>query len=93
MPSPRSRGRRGFPTPTRGSSNRAQNKAATRVVDGLYPRQKVFGELLEAGVTSLVLTPQGSAFPGLGAILAPDGKTLGELTANDSAFVQITHGA
>ncbi|MCA8974700.1 MAG: amidohydrolase family protein [Planctomycetes bacterium] len=88
--SPRSgRSRRNpFEMPSRSSG--AENKAATKVVDGLYARQKIFGELLEAGITSLALTPQGNAFPGLGAVLAPDGKTIEELTADDSAFVQIT---
>lgn len=88
--SPR-RGRRGrpFQMPTsRGGG--AANKAATKVVDGLYARQKVFGELLEVGITSLALTPPGNAFPGLGAILAPDGTTIDALTADGEAFVQVT---
>jgi hypothetical protein len=65
----------------------AQNKAATKVVESLYGRQPVFGDLLRAGVTSLALTPTGSAFPGLGALLRPDGKTLAQLTVDDDAFV------
>lgn len=84
---PRRRGRSSFrSTPSGGG---AKNEAATRVVDGLYPKQKVFSELLEAGVTSLALTPIGSAFPGTGAVLAPDGETIDELTAEAEAFVQI----
>ncbi|MCA8949771.1 MAG: amidohydrolase family protein [Planctomycetes bacterium] len=83
----RGRGRSQFVP--RSSGGNAKNAAATRVVDGLYARQKVFGELLDAGITSLALTPPGSAFPGLGAVLAPDGKTLAGLTADPEAFVQI----
>ncbi len=86
-----SRRGRGFPrgVTMRSSGSRAANKAATRVVDGLYPKQKVFHELLEAGVTSLALTPTGNAFPGTGAVLAPNGTTVRELTADGEAFLQI----
>ena len=68
---------------------RATNKAATRVVDGLYVRQPIFHDLLEVGVTSLALNPSGGGFPGLGAVLNPAGKTRSELTQEDEAFVQI----
>ena len=97
MSAPRQRGN----TPTRGgrrfrsqfrpssSGGRAANKAATRVVDGLYVRQSIFHDLLEVGVTSLALNPSGGGFPGLGAVLNPAGKTRGELTQDDEAFVQI----
>ena len=71
------------------SGSGAQNKAATKVVDGLVAKQPVFGELLRAGVTSLALTPSGAAFPGLGALLRPDGKTTEQLTVRDDAFVQV----
>ena len=97
MSAPRQRGN----TPTRGgrrfrgrmqrssSGGRAANKAATRVVDGLYVRQPIFHDLLEVGVTSLALNPSGGGFPGLGAVLNPAGKTRSELTQDDEAFVQI----
>ncbi|MGC6487382.1 MAG: amidohydrolase family protein [Planctomycetota bacterium] len=88
-------------TPTRGgrrfggrsrqssSGGRASNAAATKVVDGLYVRQPVFRDLLEVGVTSLALNPSGGGFPGLGAVLNPAGRTRGDLTQDDEAFVQI----
>ncbi|MEC9047389.1 MAG: amidohydrolase family protein [Planctomycetota bacterium] len=97
MNAPRTRGN----TPTRGgrrfrsqfrsssSGGRAANKAATRVVDGLYVRQPIFRDLLEVGVTSLALNPSGGGFPGLGAVLNPAGRARGELTQDDEAFVQI----
>lgn len=84
------RGGRGgmeFPMPMGGGGT--QNKPATKVVDGLYAKQPVFGELLRAGVTSLALTPNGGGFPGLGAVLRPDGKTVEQLTVDDDAFVQV----
>lgn len=81
-------GRRFRPTSSR-SSGRTSNKAATKVIDGMYTRQPIFGKLLEVGVTSLALTPPGGGFPGLGAVLNPAGKTRDELAVNDEAFVQI----
>ena len=96
LSAPRQRGN----TPTRGgrrfrssrsssSGGRASNKAATKVVDGIYVRQPIFHELLEVGVTSLALNPSGPGFPGLGAVLDPSGRTRGDLTRDDEAFVQI----
>ena len=46
-------------------------------------------DLLRQGVTTLSLTPNGNGFPGYGALLRPDGKTLEQLTADDDAFVFI----
>ena len=72
-----------------GGGGGTQNRAATKVVDGLYSKQTVFAELLRQGVTTLALNPSGGGFPGLGAILRPDGTTLEQLTADDDAFLQI----
>jgi len=83
-------GRRGRPSRFRPrSSGRTSNSAATKVIDGIYIRQPIFGKLLEVGVTSLALNPQGGGFPGLGAVLNPAGKTREALTLNDEAFVQV----
>ncbi len=87
---PGRRGGRGQqPQMPMGGGGAAQNKAATKVTEGLYPKQAIFAELLRTGITSLALTPAGSAFPGLGGLLRPDGKTLEQLTLRDDAFVQI----
>ena len=84
-------GRRGRPQRFRpsGDGGRSTNAAATKVIDRVYIRQPIFGKLLEVGVTSLALNPSGGGFPGLGAVLNPDGKTREALTRNDEAFVQI----
>jgi hypothetical protein len=82
------RGRRFGGGPSR-SSGATGNRAATKVMDGIYTRQPIFGKLLEVGVTSLALNPTGGGFPGLGAVLDPSGKTREQLTVNDEAFVQI----
>ena len=87
-PTRRGRRSRGPRMPT-SRGGRASNQAATRVVDGLYTRQNIFQDLLEVVVTSLALNPSGGGFPGLGAVLNPAGKTRGELTQDDEAFVQI----
>ena len=84
-------GRRGqTPPPPDAGGRGAQNAAANKVVERLDPKQEVFAELLKAGVTTLALTPSGDAFPGLGAILKPDGKTLDALTLDDDAFVFVS---
>jgi imidazolonepropionase-like amidohydrolase len=81
-------GRNPMPMP-QASGGGAQNKAATRIADGLYAKQSVFGELLQQGVTTLSLVPGGSGFAGLGALLRPDGKTSEQLVARDDAFVLV----
>ena len=86
----RFRGRRSRPPTRRGGSGSGGNRAAKKVVVGLYARQKVFGELLEQGVTTLALSPSGGGFPGQGAILDPAGKTLEELTVDDAAFLMVS---
>ena len=75
--------------PSGGSGGNAKMSAATKVIDRVYIRQPIFGKLLEVGVTSLALNPSGNGFPGLGAVLNPDGKTREALTRDDEAFVQI----
>lgn len=71
------------------TAGRATNSAATKVVERIYARQPVFGELLENGVTTLALNPVSGGFAGLGAVLDPSGKNLADLTLDDDAFVQI----
>jgi hypothetical protein len=85
-------GRRGgqTPPPPDAGGRGAQNTAATKVVERLDPKQEIFAEMLRAGVTTLALTPSGDAFPGFGAILKPDGKTLDALTLDDDAFVFVS---
>ncbi len=85
------RGFRGrFRPPARSRGGAASNRAATKVVTGLYSRQKVFRELLEQGITTLALSPSGGGFPGQGAILDPAGKTLEDLTVDDAAFLMVS---
>jgi hypothetical protein len=82
-------GRRQGPMPGPAPSASPTNQAATAIVLSLYPRQEIFGQLLQQGVTTLSLVPNGQGFPGQGAILDPAGKTLAELTLREKAFVQI----
>lgn len=90
---PRQGGRRGQPMPMQmGGGGGAQDKAAAKAIEGVYAKQPVFGELLRKGITTLSLAPRGDAFPGLGALLRPDGKTLDELTLDGEAFVMVGMG-
>jgi hypothetical protein len=82
------RGRRGGPSTPPPSSN-AQNRAAQPVLDSLYARQDVFGELLAAGVTTLAVAPRGNGFPGQGGLVHPQGRTQQELTETADAYVAI----
>jgi imidazolonepropionase-like amidohydrolase len=85
---PRRGGRRGFVPPVEGPRTAGPgNQAATRIVERLDARQEVFGDLLRAGITTLSLVPLGTGFPGLGALLRPDGRTLETLAQRDDAFV------
>ncbi len=83
----------------RGRGNRGQrgaaptgsmgNNAATKVVDGLYARQDVFRDLLDAGITSLAVAPTGAGFPGQGALLDLTGTDHASLVVDDNAFIAI----
>lgn len=84
----RRRGRRSFGGGGR-SSGPGRNSAAKKVALAIYPRQKVFHQLLEAGVTTVALAPTGSGFPGQGALLDLTGKTRDALIENDSAFLAV----
>ena len=63
-----------------------QNNAATVAVQSVHARQEIFGQLLELGITTLSLTPQGTGFPGWGALLDPSAKTSGQLAEVERAF-------
>lgn len=82
-----SRGSQQLPMPQPGGG--AQARAAAKVVENLYPKQPVFGDMLRAGITSLAVTPSGSGFAGLAALLRLDGKTLDQLTARDDLYVSV----
>ena len=85
----RRRGGRGRGQRAPASTGPMGNNAATKVADGLYARQDVFRELLDAGVTSLAVAPAGAGFPGQGALLDPSGADRASLVVNDSAFIAI----
>ena len=83
-------GRRGFRMPrSRPNSGSGRNSAATKVAQSIYARQKIFHQMLEAGVTSLALSPTGTGFPGQGALLNLEGKTRDSLVMDDTVFVSV----
>ena len=73
----------------RQSTGPGRNSAATKVALAIYPRQKVFHELLQSGVTTIALAPTGTGFPGQGALLDLTGKTRDKLVVDDTAFLAV----
>ncbi len=65
------------------------NKAGERVIDALYARQDVFGEMLRAGVTTIGLAPTGRGLAGQGAVIRPQGDSAEAMTIVPSAFQAI----
>ena len=84
----RRRGRRPFGG-ARQSTGPGRNSAAKKVALAIYPRQKVFHELLESGGTTVALAPTGTGFPGQGALLDLTGKTRDKLVVDDTAFLAV----
>lgn len=87
-------GRRGG-RPTRvpsggGGGGNAQVQAARKIADQIYDRQDIFGELLRAGVTTLVVHPDGTGFPGQAAELAPNVGPDVALAVRDEAYVVVS---
>ncbi|MEM7204546.1 MAG: amidohydrolase family protein [Planctomycetota bacterium] len=78
----RSRGSRSAP--------KASNRAARKIADQLYSRQDVFGELAQAGITTLGLAPRDDGFSGRGAVIDPTATDAATMVLNDEAFLLIT---
>ena len=61
----------------------------TLASEELYPRQDIFAEILETGVTTLGLYPAGNGVPGQAVAIRPHGKTVEEMTIADSVYLKI----
>ena len=55
----------------------------------LYPASKAYGEVLEAGVTTLGLYPPGNGIPGQCVVVRPLGETAEEMILADGAYLKI----
>lgn len=55
----------------------------------LYPRQDIWGELLEAGITTLGLSPAGAAISGQAVAVRPHGKTVSDMIIQDSVYLKV----
>ena len=55
----------------------------------LYPHDPIYGDLLEAGVTTLGLYPPGTGIPGQAMVVRPNGKTLEDMVVAESAYLKI----
>lgn len=74
-----------------GLSNRGGNSYTPQVQTSkeLYPRQDVWQEVLETGVTTLGLSAVGSGIPGKSVAVRPKGKTVEEMILADDVFLTI----
>jgi hypothetical protein len=64
-----------------------------RVVDELYPYDPSYGRLARSGVTTLALSPSGSAFSGQGAVVRTIGDTPEAMTLVPSAVLSVGFSA
>jgi imidazolonepropionase-like amidohydrolase len=64
-----------------------------RALGELYPRQDVWQDLLDAGVTTLGLYPPGSGIPGQAVAVRPHGATVEQMVVRDKAYLQVYIGA
>jgi len=64
-----------------------------RVADELYPFQDAYKRILQAGFTTLGLTPWGNGITGQGAIVRPKGETPEEMLIAESGFLVINFRA
>jgi imidazolonepropionase-like amidohydrolase len=55
----------------------------------LYPRQPIYQDLLEVGVTTLGLYPPGNAIPGQAVAVSTAGKTRDEMILAEGAYLKI----
>jgi len=60
-----------------------------RVADELYPFQDAYRRILQAGFTTLGLTPGGNGIAGQGAIIRPIGQTPEQMLITESGLLMI----
>jgi imidazolonepropionase-like amidohydrolase len=60
-----------------------------RVADELYPFQDAYRRILQAGFTTLALTPGGNGIAGQGAIIRPIGQTPEAMVITESGLLMI----
>lgn len=82
------------PLGARGSaSKRFTSKADTNPTAELFPRQEVFKELREAGVTTLGLIPgSGGGITGTVSVIRPRGDTRGAMIVKEGVLLRIGFG-
>ena len=61
---------------------------AAEAKNELWPRQDVWGELLELGVTTLGLYPPGTGIPGMAVAIRPHGETVEEMVLAEHAYLK-----
>lgn len=71
---------------SRGESDSAPQLKAS---DELYPASRVYGEVLEAGITTLGQYPAGNGIPGQAVAVRPLGETPEEMIVADSVYLKV----
>ena len=55
----------------------------------IYPHDPIYDELVETGVTTLVLYPPGTGIPGQAVAVRPGAETRAEMLVDESAYLKI----
>ena len=71
----------------RTSSGGSSSNPHHRVVDGLYPHQDVYRHILQAGFTTVALSPRTGTIAGQGTVIRPDGDTPDTMTLSESGLL------
>lgn len=70
------------------TSSRGFDPAVTAKTE-LDPRNDTWKELVELGVTTLGIYPEGPGIPGQAVVVRPHGETVAEMLVRDSAYLKI----
>jgi len=82
--------------PVRGDLNEQSSEItpALRISTALDPKSKVLKRIVQSGCTTLYVAPGGAnLIAGLGVIIKPVGKTIGEMILKDDAALKIVMGS
>ncbi len=74
-----------------GMTGRGHNDARPwlQASDELYPPSSAYGDVLEAGVTTLGQYPAGNGIPGRAVVVRPKGSSAEEMVLHDPAYLKV----
>ena len=71
------------------SSGGSGTQPSVQAAVELYPRQPIYADLLEAGITTLGLYPPGNGIPGQAVAVSTAGKTREEMILQEGVYLKI----